>query len=76
MRAKVLWDAMQHSASIRKAMLHYSHPFFNQVAQSVACNTFHVLEQRCCRWLLMTYDRMQSKDFPLTQEFLAMMLGV
>lgn len=76
MRAKVLWDAMQQSPSIRKAMLHYSHAFFNQVAQSAACNTFHVLEQRCCRWLLMTYDRMQSKDFPLTQEFLAMMLGV
>jgi CRP-like cAMP-binding protein len=76
MKAKVLWDAMQQSASIRKAMLHYSHAFFNQVAQSAACNTFHVLEQRCCRWLLMTYDRMQSNEFPLTQEFLAMMLGV
>jgi DNA-binding transcriptional regulator YhcF (GntR family) len=34
------------------------------------------LEQRCCRWLLMTQDRMQSEEFLLTQEFLAMMLGV
>lgn len=76
MKTKPFWDAMQQSASVRKAMLHYSHAFFNQVAQSAACNTFHVLEQRCCRWLLMTYDRMQSNEFPLTQEFLAMMLGV
>src|SRR5208282_3573547 len=45
-------------------------------AQSAACNTFHHLEQRCCRWLLMTQDRMHTDDFPLTQEFLAMMLGV
>jgi hypothetical protein len=57
-------------------MLHYAHAFFNQVAQSAACNTFHVLEQRCCRWLLMTHDRMQTNKFVLTQEFLAMMLGV
>jgi CRP-like cAMP-binding protein len=76
MKAKPFWDAMQRSTSVRKAMLHYSHAFFNQVAQSAACNTFHVLEQRCCRWLLMTHDRMQSNDFQLTQEFLAMMLGV
>lgn len=47
-----------------------------QVAQSAACNHFHSLEQRCCRWLLMTHDRMHADEFLLTQEFLAMMLGV
>jgi CRP-like cAMP-binding protein len=57
-------------------MLRYAHAFFNQVAQSAACNQFHTIQQRCCRWLLMTHDRMQSDDFLLTQEFLAMMLGV
>ena len=57
-------------------MLRYGHAFFNQVAQSAACNHFHSLQQRCCRWLLMTHDRMQSDEFLLTQEFLAMMLGV
>jgi len=46
------------------------------VAQSAACNQFHSLEQRCSRWLLMTRDRMDSDTFMLTQEFLAMMLGV
>ncbi|HEX6259439.1 MAG TPA: helix-turn-helix domain-containing protein [Woeseiaceae bacterium] len=57
-------------------MLRYAHAFFYQVAQSAACNQFHTLEQRCCRWLLMTHDRMHSDEFLLTQEFLAMMLGV
>ena len=51
-------------------MLRYAHALFNQVAQSAACNHFHTLQQRCCRWLLMTQDRMQSDDFLLTQEFL------
>jgi CRP-like cAMP-binding protein len=76
MSAKTFWQELQRSLSLRTAMLHYAHAFFNQVAQSAACNTFHLLEQRCCRWLLMTHDRMQTDEFPLTQEFLAMMLGV
>jgi CRP-like cAMP-binding protein len=76
MKAKLFWREMQRSSSLRMAMLHYAHAFFNQVAQSAACNTFHHLERRCCRWLLMTHDRMQADQFPLTQEFLAMMLGV
>ncbi len=67
---------LARSASMRAVMLLYVHAFFNQVAQSAACNQFHSLQQRCCRWLLMTHDRMQSNEFLLTQEFLAMMLGV
>lgn len=67
---------LARSASMRMVMHRYAHALFNQVAQSAACNHFHSLEQRCCRWILMTHDRMQSDDFLLTQEFLAMMLGV
>ena len=76
MKANLFRTEMQRNPSMQRAMLHYAHAFFNQITQSAACNTFHLLEQRCCRWLLMTQDRMRSTDFPLTQEFLAMMLGV
>ncbi len=76
MKANVFRELMQRNPTVQRRMLRYAHAFFNQIAQSAACNTFHLLEQRCCRWLLMTQDRMQSTDFPLTQEFLAMMLGV
>jgi CRP-like cAMP-binding protein len=76
MRADLFRGEMQRNTRIPKTMLHYAHAFFNLVAQSVACNIFHLLEQRYCRWLLMTQDRMQSSDFPLTQELLSMMLGV
>ena len=76
MKAKLFTRELARSASMRIVMLRYAHAFFNQVAQSAACNHFHTIQQRCCRWMLMTHDRMQSDEFLLTQEFLAMMLGV
>ena len=62
--------------TLNLTLLRYAHAFFNQVAQSAACIQFHRVEQRWCRWLLMTRDRMPGGDFLLTQEFLGMMLGV
>jgi CRP-like cAMP-binding protein len=47
-----------------------------QVSQTAACNRFHVVGARLARWLLMTRDRMRSREFRLTQEFLSHMLGV
>lgn len=76
MKASLFVQELARSATMQAVMLRYVHALFNQVAQSAACNHFHSLEQRCCRWLLMTRDRMQSDEFLLTQEFLAMMLGV
>jgi CRP-like cAMP-binding protein len=43
--------------------------------QSTACNALHKVEQRCCRWLLQTHDRVEGDAFLLKQEFLAIMLG-
>jgi CRP-like cAMP-binding protein len=76
MKAAAFKKELEQSNSMRIVMQHYAHAFFNQVAQSAACNQFHSIEQRCSRWMLMTHDRMQSDHFLLTQEFLAMMLGV
>jgi CRP-like cAMP-binding protein len=76
MKAALFERELARSPAMRAVMLRYAHAFFNQVAQSAACNHFHSLQQRCARWMLMTHDRMQSDEFLLTQEFLAMMLGV
>ena len=54
----------------------YTQALFNQIAQSAACNRLHSIEQRMCRWLLMTADRVETDSFALTQEFLSTMLGV
>ena len=43
--------------------------------QSAACNALHSLEQRACKWMLMSHDRVFTDTFRLTHEFLALMLG-
>ena len=58
-------------------LLHrYAQALFNQISWSVVCLRQHSNEQRCARWLLTTHDRVAGDRFPLTQEFLAAMLGV
>ena len=53
----------------------YAQALVATMMQSVACNTLHQLQQRCCRWLLMTHDRVDGNEFGLSHEFLAVMLG-
>ena len=67
---------MERRGVFYEAVTRYSQAFVNMLMQSVACNGLHSAEQRCCRWLLMTHDRIGQDQFPLTHEFLAIMLGV
>jgi CRP-like cAMP-binding protein len=53
----------------------YTQAHVLQIMQSTACNALHDIEQRCCRWLLQTHDRVAGDEFILKQEFLASMLG-
>ena len=68
--------AVDGSPILQRLLVRYAEAYFDQVAQSVACNRLHTVEQRCARWLLMTHDRVGRENFTLTQEFLAYMLGV
>jgi CRP-like cAMP-binding protein len=56
--------------------MRYMQAHLGVIMQSTACNAVHVVEQRLARWLLMAHDRVAKNQFPLTQEFVAMMLGV
>ena len=67
---------MQRGGAFPSAVTRYSQAFVGLIMQSVACNGLHSAEERCCRWLLMTHDRIERDEFPLTHEFLAIMLGV
>ena len=64
------------SASLKREMFLFTHLLMIQIAQTAACNRFHVVTQRMARWILMTRDRVNSSEFRITQEFLALMLGV
>jgi CRP-like cAMP-binding protein len=62
--------------ALQQALYRYTYALMAQVSQTAACNRFHEAEQRLSRWLLMTRDRVGADEFPLTQEFLAHMLGL
>jgi CRP-like cAMP-binding protein len=58
-------------------LLHrYSQFAYEVVAQSAACNSMHLIEQRCARWLLISSDAVASSELGLTHEFLSQMLAV
>ena len=61
---------------LTQLLLRYTQALLTQVAQCSACNVYHPIEARCARWLLQTHDRVKGDEFPLTQDFLALMLGV
>lgn len=68
--------AVERSALLRYLLLQYAARFMQQIAQSGACHSQHVIEERCAKWLLLTADRVGRESFTLTQEFLGQMLGV
>lgn len=71
LRAVLSGDGVLH-----RALNRFTQATMVQVAQNVVCNNNHPADQRAARWLLTTHDRVGRDRFPLTQEFLAQMLGL
>lgn len=74
--AKDFRNEVARDAAFNQILERYGQAVFHQVAQSAACNRLHAIEQRFCRRILMTQDRVGDDRLPLTHEFLAEMLGV
>jgi len=72
----VILSERQRGGRLADLLFRFTHVMMATLAQTAACNRAHSLEERMSRWLLMTHDRVDSDEFPLTQEFLAQMLGV
>lgn len=67
---------LEQSTGLALVINRYLQAFLVMVLQSTACNSLHAAEERCARWLLHTRDRVGGDEFPMTQELLAVMLGV
>lgn len=74
--AQVVRQEFQRNGELHDVLLRYTQAFLAQVAQTAVCNSLHTLEQRLPRWLLEVQTRINSNELTLTQEYIAMMLGV
>src|SRR5690242_11025895 len=68
-------NLLGQSRTFREYLNRYLQAYVNMLGQLAACNRLHSVYERCARWLLMTQDRVGHDEFPLTHEFLAIMLG-
>jgi len=66
---------LDRHGALQEIVSRFSQALMGVIMQSTACNATHTIEQRLARWLLTAHDRVGRASFPLTQEFVAMMLG-
>jgi CRP-like cAMP-binding protein len=74
--AQALKDEFERNGPLMHLLLHYTQALITQTAQTAVCNRHHSLDQRLCRWLLLSLDRLQGDDIAITQEMIAHILGV
>jgi CRP-like cAMP-binding protein len=67
---------LKEHAFIRSLIGAHEQALLGQAQQSAACNATHVIESRLARWLLRAADLHGANELPLTQEYIAQMLGV
>ena len=71
----ILRNLLPECPALERQLQRYSMILGIQTTQLAACNRLHDVEERLARWLLMSHERIGGKTLPLTQEFLAQMLG-
>ena len=74
--ADLLKSEFKHGGALSHLLLRYTQALITQIAQTVACNRHHTVEQQLCRWLLLSLDRLPSNTLTMSQKLIANMLGV
>jgi CRP-like cAMP-binding protein len=75
MRASEFRNALSHCPALQTHLYRYGLQLGMQTSHLAACNRLDEVEERLARWLLMSQDRLGGDLVPLTQDFLAHMLG-
>jgi CRP-like cAMP-binding protein len=70
-----LLEEFARGGALTHELLRYAGGYIEQITQTAACNRHGTLEQRLCRWLLLTLDRMRSNELVMTHERIANALG-
>lgn len=76
LEARLLKQEFNRGGLMQHLLLRYTQALITQISQTAACNRHHTLEQRLCRWLLLSLDRIAARELIITQEMIAHMLGV
>jgi CRP-like cAMP-binding protein len=76
LNAQVMKARFDRSGAVLHLFLRYTQALITQLSQTAACNQHHSIDQRLCRWLLLSLDRLPGHELVVTQEQIAHMLGV
>ena len=69
-------EVVDADSPLNHVIANYVDAYITLIAVTAACNRIHHIDERLCRWLKMTHNRVTGDSFPMRQEFLAYMLGV
>ncbi len=76
LRGKTLLGEFERHSGLQILLLRYTQALMTQMAQTAVCNRHHSVDQQLCRWLLLSLDRLSTRELTMTQELIANMLGV
>jgi CRP-like cAMP-binding protein len=75
LRAEIVQREFVRGGAFQRLLLRYTQALITQISQTAVCNRLHSVENRLCRWLLRSHDRVGSNTLMMTQEFLSHVLG-
>ena len=76
LRSSIMMQEFNRAGPVMHLLLRYTQALITQMAQTAVCNRHHSLDQQLCRWLLLSLDRLETRELVMTQELIANMLGV
>ncbi|MBN9389836.1 MAG: Crp/Fnr family transcriptional regulator [Chloroflexi bacterium] len=75
LKDRLLQQELDLGGGFHRILLRYTQAFITQITQTAVCNRFHTIEQRVCRWLLLSHDRVKGDHLEMTQQVMGNLAG-